>query len=873
MITRFNDLSKTIQYLKNQVSLSEAIGKVVEVKKTSATMHKCLCPFHGEKTPSFTITPDKKVYYCFGCHKGGDLVTFYREFHTLSTVEAIEAIALDYQLDLEQFKRPLTPEEIEHNRLININNLVAEGLHSLTLDTNFWTDRGIDPDSEKLVPFKLGYCPDLTTVVRFATQAGATPQDLEVLDLTRVSMWTDSVVYPVIDSSKRVLGFKNRPLYGGNRQSSQPKFIGSVQTKLMDTSVPYGFHEARKHLKRGKPLIVVEGQHDVLSMVADGTPNVVCSDGTSINIEKLNYLQEHGVSNMVLAFDGDRAGQDSANTLVQLANEHKDELDLIIKIATIEIDEDPDSLIRQGKRLSLMLAIDGAVFANQFLIDNIVREIELSGDLKSATGKIDFLNRVKPILSISKNVERSILIDYSSQKIGLSNSGFIEDMLREEAHSGQKSVLFNIDGEKIVLAQMIRNEDYLLDVLTILKSKHMYVTKHQHLFDIMSSINRSSQNVTLETIRTEINNKGMRDIFADGFVESLQNITGNAVAMLDDVLEKAIRREMQGALNNALQQVTDLSISTPLLAESMMTTVQDTMENQSESDMLKPQDGATGVMDRVFNKMNNPNEVMGIPIRSFPMLTNILHGLNENRLIVISANQSVGKTTMVSNWISDIALDDGLPWLHFSLEMGKEEMADKIVAINANVEGNKINTGTLTNDEYARMQTSAMKYYNSKLFIDDESVTVESIINKIRKYQRVHNIAGVSIDYIQLMTVERSKANQRYEELGDISGALKRDVAKKMKLPVIILSQLNKGAVDKEVAKAEDGAGAYKIAQDADIYITLKEKSDKEVEEQGGLQAGGNITTFLDKHRQGKADVFIDTLFTRENQRMVEISK
>ena len=120
------------------------------------------------------------------------------------------------------------------------------------------------------------------------------------------------------------------------------------------------------------------------------------------------------------------------------------------------------------------------------------------------------------------------------------------------------------------------------------------------------------------------------------------------------------------------------------------------------------------------------------------------------------------------------------------------------------------------------------------------------------------------------MQKERSFNKQRYEELGDISGALKNDIAKKFNIPVVILSQLSRSAIKADIAKAEDGAGSYKIAQDSDIYITLKEKSLEEIQEGGGIE-NGNLVMNLDKNRGGQADVLTDIYFQKDIQRMVEI--
>ena len=874
--TTFNDLSAVISDIKSRVSLSDIVNEVTEVKRPTDHMHKALCPFHQERTPSFTITPDKGLYHCFGCHASGDLITFYKDYYKLSTVEAIEEIASKNNISIEQHKRPLTPEEIEERRLIDINTRLANYLHEQAEEIEeFWQARGIDPYHEDLASFKLGYCDSPTDLKTILSKIGAKPSDADILDLNRAQMWTRAIVYPYINSRGEVRGFKNRPLYddatGQVRPEGTPKFIGTVNTPIHEVDL-YGLHQARRNIT--DYLGIVEGQHDALSMVQAGIKNIVSSDGTSLNIEKLTVLQEMGIKRVVIIFDGDRAGKEASKSIAKMLNEHRDTLNMVVKIASIQDGSDPDQMIREGQRIPLIMAVESAVYANQHLVDMIIEDMLNEGkDVTSVTGKLDFINEIKPILLLSKGLEQSFLVEYVAQKIK-SRPEFLEDLLRSEETAGKKSVLFDPDGEKMVLAQMIRDEDFRHEALTEMKSSYFYVIKHQHLFDIISQIVRDDIPVNATTIRTAINNKGFNDIFADGFVEKLEAMAGNYRATMEDLIDKAVRRQVQREAQILANTAGDLSTSTPLLIETHLQGIQSVADKQSDGGtILKPEDGAVRFMNRIHENMRNPNTILGLPIRTQPTLTRLLRGLQGNRLITIAANQSVGKTTLLANIINDVSIEDGVPWLHFTVEMSADEIADKIIGINAEVNGDAMKDGTMSNEEYGRVQNASLKYYNSKLYIDDEANTLEQIINTTRRYIRNHNIAGISIDYIQLLTMEKSKARQRYDELGDISGALKRDVAKKMNIPVIILSQLNRGAVSADVATAEDGAGAYKIAQDSDAYLTIKDKSDDTIEEQGGIQIAGNQTLFLDKNRQGRADVFIDMLFMRDTQKMVEIAK
>ena len=348
------------------------------------------------------------------------------------------------------------------------------------------------------------------------------------------------------------------------------------------------------------------------------------------------------------------------------------------------------------------------------------------------------------------------------------------------------------------------------------------------------------------------------------------NVVGNVPTALADILDKGVRRRVTLINEKYVKEIADLSGKTPIILDAMMSEIEKA-SGTTVDNILTSSAGAVDFMAQLHERMTKPNEITGITLGDrFPRLTDVLDGIQGKKLITVSANQSVGKTTLLANFLDEIAIGQGKPWVHFSLEMTSPEIVSKIIGIRAGVNGRKIARGNLTPEEYGAVQQASIEYHEGNLLIIDDQRTLESITNTIRKLKRTHKIAGVSIDYVQLMSVERNRNKQRYEELGDISGVLKTDIANKLDIPVIILSQLSRSALQKAVATAEDGAGSYKIAQDSDIYITLKEKTIEEIEEQGGIERG-NLVLNVDKNRGGEADVLLDIYFQKDVQRMLEV--
>lgn len=872
------DLEGAIALLKERIDIVDVVGEVVALQGAGKDLKKGLCCFHEENTPSLTITPSKGLYHCFGCGASGDIVNFYKDYYHMSTVEAIYTLAEKYDVNIAEFEREPTPEERYKDRLQSIMEAIKKHASSLlpnSRGSEYLESRGISMATQEA--FGLGYVRSLSDIFPLAQSVSrGLESQAEVLKALGVSPefaghWEDVVVYPLHDPRGKVIGFKNRPYHNGQIVDQQghklPKFVGTPSTSpLHDPGHIYGFHIARKHMTDGR-LIIVEGQHDVLQAHNHGIQNVAGTDSTALNKEKIRTMEEYGVREIIIAYDGDNAGREASLKIA--TNAHEFETNIAIKIASLPDGKDPDEFIAENGKLEFLRIIHNAVYASQYVVDQIASTMPLM----TVTNKIDFIKKCEPVMFHSRAFERTFIIDYVAEKIKISPD-VIEDMLRNEQAKKSKALLYNLDGEKIVLGGMLRDEDFRLEALSYLTEQDWYLHRHRVVFEMIKEMDNNGVPITIDTLKTTMNNKQHKQTLNDGqVIDEIYATIGEYRELMEDVKDKANRRRLLQEADELKSKIQDLRNSTEYVSEEHLNKVEKIATGASNlNTIMTPHTGAKQFMATLHDRMQNPGKITGIDLGPhFQTLTGLINGFQKKKLITIAANQSVGKTTLTVNLLNHIAVTQKLPWAHFTLEMPNEEVILKLIGLRAGVNSQRIERGNVTDEEYARVRQATIEYHEGGLFLIDDCVTLESIINRTRTLLRNERIVGISIDYLQLMSLEKSSGKKKYEEEGEISGALKNDVAKKFDIPVVAISQMSRRALDRDIQKAEDGQGAYKIAQDSDIYMILQDKSKDEIEEYG-IEYGNQILN-LDKNRAGTADVLIDILFDKDTQRMMEVTQ
>ncbi len=397
-----------IQDLLNRVDIVDVIERFVPLKKAGSNYVAC-CPFHNEKSPSFTVSQSKQFYHCFGCGVHGTAVGFVMEHLGLSFVEAIEDLAHSVSMEVPH-ERTAVGESIPK---------VAPDLYEvMQLATRYYRDqlklsaRAIDYlknrglSGEIAAKFAIGFAPD-----GWQNLASAFPDyqsaALEVTGLVingegdkRYDRFRDRIMFPIINVRAQVIGFGGRVLDKG-----EPKYLNSPETPLFAKGHElYGLYQAQKSIRATGRVLVVEGYMDVVALAQHGVDYAVATLGTATtpyHIQKLLRLAEQ----IVFCFDGDKAGQKAAWRALENALPHLQDGKLL-SFLFLPSEHDPDSFIREFGKVTFEQQVMDAMPLSGYLL----RELTTDLDLKSQEGRNQLLHRAKPLLSVIVSPVTSLLL-------------------------------------------------------------------------------------------------------------------------------------------------------------------------------------------------------------------------------------------------------------------------------------------------------------------------------------------------------------------------------------------------------------------------------------------------------------------------------
>ena len=344
---------KTIQEVFAMARVDEVIQEYVNLKKRGVNMIG-LCPFHDEKTPSFTVSPSKNIYKCFGCGKGGGPVQFLMEHDSLSFPESIRQLAQRYNISIEEDQNVDKDQVAEKLRLEEsyfiINKFASEFYTKQLFETqtgkaialSYFKERGfLQATIEK---FELGYSSDeskaLTTKAASLQYKEAYMKDLGLTSQKGYDFFRHRVMFPIHNVSGKVVAFAGRTL---STQKSQPKYINSPETPIYNKrKTLYGLHLAKSAIRKGDNCLVVEGYTDVISLVQNGVENVVASSGTAFTREQVILIKRY-TDNVTFLYDGDAAGIKAALRGLDIVLENGMNVSLVL----LPDGEDPDSYVRK----------------------------------------------------------------------------------------------------------------------------------------------------------------------------------------------------------------------------------------------------------------------------------------------------------------------------------------------------------------------------------------------------------------------------------------------------------------------------------------------------------------------------------------------
>lgn len=344
----------TIDTIIQTVRIEEVVGDFVQLRRRGVNLLG-LCPFHNEKTPSFTVSPAKGIFKCFGCGKAGNSVNFIMEHEHFTYPEALRYLARKYQIDIEEKEQ--TPEEIielnEKESLYNLSAFAQQYFSSELSDTpegksvglSYFRERGIRDDTIK--KFQLGYSPGKWNA--FSEHALKNGYKKEVLLKTGLSVERDNqlfdrfhgrVMFPIHTASGRVIGFGGRIMVS---DKAVAKYVNSPESDIYNKSKTlYGIFLAKNAMISQNECLLVEGYTDVISLHQAGIANVVASSGTSLTIDQIRMIKRY-TSNISILYDGDPAGIKASFRGIDLIMEQE----INVKIVLFPDGEDPDSFARK----------------------------------------------------------------------------------------------------------------------------------------------------------------------------------------------------------------------------------------------------------------------------------------------------------------------------------------------------------------------------------------------------------------------------------------------------------------------------------------------------------------------------------------------
>jgi DNA primase len=412
-----------IDELIARTDIIDVIGSRVQLKKGGKEFKAC-CPFHGEKTPSFTVVPDKQFYHCFGCGAHGTALGFLMDHDHLSFVEAIEALAERAGLQVPREEDPNAkpkPADDLYTPLERAAKHYNDQLFSSDRAVDYVKKRGLTRETAQR--FVIGYAPDAWDFILKAL--GPTESDIRkllqvglVIERERdakkpghYDRFRDRIMFPIRDTRGRVIGFGGRILDQG-----EPKYLNSPETELFHKGRElYGLFETRQTTRNLKRLLVVEGYMDVVRLHQAGITYAVATLGTATTPEHLTRIFRV-CNEVVFCFDGDRAGRSAAwraleNALAQIREGRQ------IRFLFLPEGHDPDSLVGEEGPEKFEARLDTAMP----LSDYFIKELSSRSEINSVDGRAQFAEAAKPLLAkVPLGVYRELLVDALAKVVGMS---------------------------------------------------------------------------------------------------------------------------------------------------------------------------------------------------------------------------------------------------------------------------------------------------------------------------------------------------------------------------------------------------------------------------------------------------------------------
>lgn len=852
MLKVTDELKKTI---KSKYQLSDYIKSNTKYEISgSGNLRRCKCPFHDEATAgnSFTIRDDAGTYKCYSlkCGESGDIIEFDMKYNKRTFVESLLYLAKLAGVDLSKYEATLSDHAQYTNRLYAVMREFITRCKAATLKSGgivHITARGV---TKELADELDVICPmaEYPNVLMSMRNDGFNDKDISVLELDKGMIFNKSVIFTIHDQYGNPRSFMSRTL-----TDRTAKYMStSKNTPVYSDQAMFGMHRAKKYMGDDNHLIIVEGPFDAAVLASYGVGNAIAGMGTSMRKDSIENLVSMGAERLTMVFDSDISPADVSSPIF-------DKFDDMIDVCSMPDSLDPDEYIKKHGADAFNMIVSAAKPPSVHLVDGILGSTIINDPHSIRT--INMIKKCSKIVSRAKEPFKELIIDRICSKTNISK-GKICDLISR--HLSNEDILCNYDLELAVIGAMLSGDDKLIyeTISHISKPEDVYDPELNKIWVTILRLHSTGTKLNKFTVCNA--DQTLTPIIDAEFNDSVYGMSDIAFAA-STLAALSAKRSLKNAMSKAMLKLHSKNESYANIVDSIMSST--IAKNNPE---ISTERSLEEILQSIQKKLLSPNSLDGFSLgESWHNLTRCLRGIIPGKLIVISALQSVGKSMLAINWMTELGVNQNVPCLFVSYEMGVHEVLKRMISNVSKIEDERMSFGLINGDEYKTVTESMKALQNGNIHVVQGcGMTPTDLMSTVKYYVMKYGVKVVFVDYIQLMpSMPEDKFQPHHKQLHSISTLLK-NVAVKCDVAMVALSQLNREAYTSDLQSARHVSESFGIAQDADVFLILQNKSQDQLSTFGPDR--GDMLLILDKVRYSRQGVLLHVASNKAKAKMVE---
>lgn len=582
---------EVLEKVKEQNDIVDVISERVRLKKSGRNFTG-LCPFHNEKSPSFSVSQDKQIYKCFGCGEAGNVISFVMKDKNMPFLDAVKYLAdrANISLGLESKEKNINAEKKEI--LYKVNVEAAKFFFSNLMNTpsakEYFLNRGIK--EEIIKRFGLGYAKDgWNNLIFHLRRLGIKDNVMEAAGLISVNRekgkkydrFRNRVMFPVFDHRGKVIGFGGRVL-----DDSKPKYLNSPETLVFQKGTNlYGLNFALKHNMKERYFVIVEGYMDLITLHQYGITNVVASLGTALTINQARLLKRYA-DKVVISYDADVAGQMATLRGLEILRT----AGFDVRVLQIPQGKDPDEFVRSNGRDAFIKLINAA----EPLIEYRIKKAEEGINFKDSQSSIIYAEKVMEIIADLNPIEKDVYIKKASENTGIKEQLLYDILHKKIIGSANNENVENfksndkknyvepafIKAERSLLKLMLDSEEYLEYIEERISEDDFILPEHKQIFTIIKMSKGNNTNNIISYVESKLNDinniqefvkiKEHHTFFAEDIEMQIKDFI-NGIAnyklkqRIEDLRKEQKTLESQGKIEESIKLAIELARVTKLL--------------------------------------------------------------------------------------------------------------------------------------------------------------------------------------------------------------------------------------------------------------------------------------------------------------------